>query len=96
MRGARIRFPPDVLSVNERDLMRSLLNRNPNLRLGAINGIQELKSHLFFDEIDWVKLRRREIMPPVRPMLTKTLIPDYDSGRSEHQRKDLAKSSHDP
>lgn len=64
--GAKIRIPRDVLSKNGRDLLRGLLNRNPSHRLGATDGFAELKSHPFFDDIDWEKLRRRDIIPPIK------------------------------
>lgn len=49
------------------NLVESLLIKDPTKRLGATHGIEDVKSHPFFAEIDWVKLRSRDIIPPFKP-----------------------------
>ena len=45
---------PSFLSINARELLIALLNRNPNKRLGSgPNGATDIKSHVFFDGMDW-------------------------------------------
>ncbi|KAI9294040.1 Pkinase-domain-containing protein [Neoconidiobolus thromboides FSU 785] len=58
-------FPDDV-SVRARSLLRGLLNRDPNQRLGN-RGAQEIKAHPFFAEIDWGKLLAKRYQPPFKP-----------------------------
>lgn len=53
------------LSQTAKDLLAKLLCRDPLRRLGA-NGSEDVKSHPFFDEIDWPKLLRKEYIPPFR------------------------------
>ena len=57
---------PDHLSPEAVDLLKKLLNRDGNLRLG-VNGPQEIKGHAFFSTIDWRKLMGRQYNPPFRP-----------------------------
>ena len=35
-------------------------------------GIDEMKKHLFFSTIDWVKLYKRELQPPFKPAVVQT------------------------
>ena len=60
-------FPDNVIiPPTAQDLLIRLLDRDPQHRLGAI-GSAEIKSHLFFDELDWFKLLRRDYEPIFRP-----------------------------
>lgn len=65
LRSARLHFPPYV-SRRAEALIRQLLNRNPAERLGS-KGAHQVKEHLFFENIDWTRLFRKEIAPPFRP-----------------------------
>lgn len=65
LRSARLHFPPYV-SRRAEALIRQLLNRNPAERLGS-KGAHQVKEHLFFENIDWPRLFRKEIAPPFRP-----------------------------
>ena len=52
---------PAIFCSEVRDLIESLLRIEPEKRLGAINGIEEIKSHSFFKEINWVALKDRKL-----------------------------------
>jgi len=41
------------------------LNKNPKSRIG-VNDKNELKRHPFFRGLDWQKLSKREIDPPIQ------------------------------
>lgn len=43
---------PRAMSPELKDLLKRLLSRIPTERLG-VNGAQEIKSHVFFQDIDW-------------------------------------------
>ncbi|GAA6104975.1 ribosomal protein S6 kinase alpha-2 isoform X1 [Tachysurus ichikawai] len=59
---------PQFLSPEVQSLLRSLFKRNPTNRLGAgPDGVEEIKRHHFFSNIDWNKLYRKEIKPPFKP-----------------------------
>ncbi|XP_050805014.1 ribosomal protein S6 kinase alpha-2 isoform X2 [Gopherus flavomarginatus] len=59
---------PQFLSIEAQSLLRALFKRNPSNRLGAgLDGVEEIKRHLFFVTVDWNKLYRKEIKPPFKP-----------------------------
>ncbi|XP_077616091.1 ribosomal protein S6 kinase alpha-6, partial [Crocuta crocuta] len=57
---------PQFLSAEAQNLLRMLFKRNPANRLGS-EGVEEIKRHIFFANVDWNKLYRREIQPPFKP-----------------------------
>lgn len=61
--SVRIAFPP-FLSADTLDLIRKLLVRDPSKRLGYEGGAASLRSHPFFDGIDWQAIRSRRVPPP--------------------------------
>lgn len=54
----KVRFPRDALSLEGRNFVKGLLNRNPKHRLGANGDAEELKNHAFFADVDWVSTLR--------------------------------------
>lgn len=61
-RETQLRFPGRVSKVAE-DLMRKMLERDPSRRLSKPS---EIKSHPFLRDVDWDKLFRRELTPPLK------------------------------
>jgi len=55
---------PEYFSKDAIDLCSKLLNRDKNARL---QDVSEIKSHPFFSNIDFDKLKRKEITPPFIP-----------------------------
>ena len=41
--------------------------RDPAERLGKDEGIKELKRHRWMKNIDWVKLEKKQLIPPFSP-----------------------------
>ncbi|CAG9316372.1 unnamed protein product [Blepharisma stoltei] len=56
---------PSSLSTEAKCLIKNLLQRDPNIRLGARKDAEEIKSHEFFRGIDWQSALRRELRPPI-------------------------------
>ena len=52
------------LSPVVKDLLAKLLNKDPNRRLGNICGIRDIKSHPFFNDIDWKLVKEKKMTPP--------------------------------
>lgn len=65
----KVRFPRDTLSLEGRNFVKGLLNRNPKHRLGATDDAEELKRHAFFADMDWDALSKKLITPPFKPQL---------------------------
>lgn len=61
-----LRFPP-FLSEHCKDLIFQLLHRDPKKRLGSGNDLEDLKSHKFFQTLDWEKLYNKQIDPLYKP-----------------------------
>lgn len=75
-----LQFQPDF-DPHARSLLIRLLDRDPAKRLGA-NGAAEIKSHRFFESIDWRRLLQKKIQPTFRPnvldaMDTKNFDPEF-------------------
>jgi len=61
---------PRLLSVEAISLMRRLLRRNPDRRLGASeNDAEDVMRHQFFRKLDWESLLMKKIQPPFRPQV---------------------------
>ncbi len=65
---SKLRFP-NYFSMNACHLLTSLMNRNPKKRLGTFNDATDVRSHIFFGGIDWIKLEKRELPTPFQPKL---------------------------
>ena len=63
---------PYFLSMDAKDLITRFLRKEPKKRLGAnmAKDLHTIKSHRFFRKIDWVRLDRRELEPPIKPLIT--------------------------
>ena len=47
------------------NLINSLINKNPENRIGSHSGTIELKRHLFFNDFNWDLLQRRKFVSPI-------------------------------
>ncbi|TNV87193.1 hypothetical protein FGO68_gene10851 [Halteria grandinella] len=68
----RIKYKaPDWLSTNLKKLLYALLKKDPAQRLGSLGqgGVESIKQHPFFADIDWEKVKNKEYKPPIRPKL---------------------------
>ena len=66
-----VEFPKWIDPV-AKDLISSLICRDPNKRLGSApaQSVETIKKHRWFKYTDWERLRRREIAPPYVPKFT--------------------------
>uniref|UniRef100_A0A671N0J2 protein kinase C n=1 Tax=Sinocyclocheilus anshuiensis TaxID=1608454 RepID=A0A671N0J2_9TELE len=61
---------PRFLSTEAISIMRRLLRRNPERRLGACErDAEDVKKHLFFRNIDWDGLLAKKVKPPFVPTI---------------------------
>ncbi|KAF3108738.1 serine/threonine protein kinase psk1 [Orbilia oligospora] len=63
---------PFYLSPDAKDLLTRLLRKEPTKRLGykMPQDLATIQKHRFFRKIDWKKLERRELEPPISPLIT--------------------------
>ncbi|XP_004241305.1 serine/threonine-protein kinase D6PKL1-like [Solanum lycopersicum] len=83
-----LKFPSyPVVSSSARDLIRRLLQKEPENRLGAEKGAAEIKQHPFFEGLNWALIRCET--PPELPRFCElgNVIPD-----TNQQNKEIAKS----
>ena len=67
---------PEYLSDEVIDLIKKLLIKNPDKRLGN-NGADEIKKHIFFEGMNWEKLLNKKIKPPFIPRLKNAVDTRY-------------------
>ena len=60
---------PDHMPKDTMNLIRKLLVKNPEERLGYHHGAEQIMDHEFFSSIDWHALSRKEVAPPFTPMI---------------------------
>lgn len=61
---------PHTLSTNAISLLKGLLERDPNRRLGSgPSDATDIKSHPFFSTLDWQAMYNRQLPPPFVPQL---------------------------
>lgn len=63
---------PYFMSPDAKDLMTKLLRKEPQKRLGfeGKKDFAKIKQHRFFRAIDWKRLEKREMEPPIQPLIT--------------------------
>ncbi|GFY77114.1 ribosomal protein S6 kinase beta-1 [Trichonephila inaurata madagascariensis] len=62
---------PHYISENARDLMRKLMRRPVNQRLGSgPDDAEPIKNHPFFQNVNWEDLLAKKVVPPYEPPLT--------------------------
>nr|XP_029732252.1 ribosomal protein S6 kinase 2 beta isoform X3 [Aedes albopictus] len=71
---------PENLSPEAQSLLRALFKRNPQNRLGVgPNGIDDIKRHEFFTNVDWDAFERKEVRPPFIPAVSRDDAFYFDS-----------------
>ena len=69
IKAIKIKFPK-YLSADAVDLLQKFFVKDPEKRLGSgEHGLNNIKSHPFFAEIDWDSLLHKKIKPPFIPKL---------------------------
>ncbi|CAF0750262.1 unnamed protein product [Didymodactylos carnosus] len=65
---------PRSLTVRAKQVLEGFLNKNPKERLGCRGptcheGFDDIRIHPFFNQINWVKLESKQIIPPYKPIV---------------------------
>ncbi|XP_071946289.1 ribosomal protein S6 kinase beta-1-like [Antedon mediterranea] len=62
---------PPYLTPEAKDIIRKLLKRHPNARLGSgPEDAEKIKKHSFFRNTNWQLVVERKLEPPIKPALT--------------------------
>jgi len=78
-------FQDKYFSPRAKDLLTHLLRKDPNKRLGK-NGIDTIKKHPWFYEIDFVLLSTGSVQPPMKPDINE--VKTDSANQSTRQRKE--------
>eukprot|EP00919_Chromeraceae_sp_WS-2016_P066271 GHVR01156813.1.p1 GENE.GHVR01156813.1~~GHVR01156813.1.p1 ORF type:complete len:331 (-),score=72.35 GHVR01156813.1:208-1200(-) len=79
---------PEGVDADSMSLMKRLLCRSPELRIGStLNGYSDIKGHPFFYEFDWEGLLSRTVTPPLIPK-EETYADDYEGDEEEESNDD--------
>lgn len=65
-----LKFPDNVyelVSPQCLDFLKGLLTRDPSQRIGVDGGFDKIRSHGWFNGVDWHAMERKEIKPPFTP-----------------------------
>ncbi len=55
--------------VKASSLLKSFLQKLPQDRLGAQDGIKDVQQHAFYRPLDWQLLEQRQLTPPYKPQV---------------------------
>nr|AAM22643.1 cGMP-dependent protein kinase [Eimeria maxima] len=81
--AGKLMFPHYVTDQDAINLMKRLLCRLPEVRIGcSINGYKDIKEHAFFSDFDWDRLAGRDLSPPLLPK-GETYAEDAEEGGLE-------------
>ena len=78
----------DYFSDELKDLLSQLLSRDPYKRIGVIDK-NELKTHEWFKDIDWKKLEKKQISPPLDLVQIKTKFDNHTESQFILNFKDM-------
>jgi serum/glucocorticoid-regulated kinase 2 len=71
---------PSYLSAEAESLIKALLVRRPEERLGSgPTGVNAIKEHPFFADVDWDAVANRRVVPPFKPPIQDNLPPAASS-----------------
>ena len=93
----RMDFPEgDFMSTSSKDLIKRMLTVNPNDRLGSFaNADKDIKSHPFFNDIDWENLTKKNIKVPFKPKVSDILdgsnFDDYSKLEAKTKKEKVQK-----
>eukprot|EP00928_Gymnodinium_smaydae_P057456 TRINITY_DN40697_c0_g1_i1.p1 TRINITY_DN40697_c0_g1~~TRINITY_DN40697_c0_g1_i1.p1 ORF type:complete len:362 (-),score=69.33 TRINITY_DN40697_c0_g1_i1:134-1135(-) len=76
IRRAELSYPNYVTPLAV-ELLKAMLLRDPNRRLGGTGDAAEVQAHPFFSSVDFNALYNKQILPPFKPSVTNPLEAKY-------------------
>ena len=88
---------PYFLGPDAKDLLTRLLRKEPSKRLGGNmpKDLQTIKKHRFFRKIEWKALEKRELEPPIKPLITDPALAENFSSDFTDLAISPLKTTHD-
>jgi serine/threonine protein kinase len=68
---------PKWVTKTAKDLVLRLTKKNPKRRIGAKDGIKEIKAHPFFKDVDWDQVSKKKMVPIYKPSVSGPLDTKY-------------------
>ncbi len=65
------------ISEDAKDIIKNLLQKNPNERLGSKSGIEEIVNHSFFKDVNYDSIEKKKIEEPFIPQLNNDNVNDF-------------------
>ncbi|KRX10725.1 Protein kinase-like domain [Pseudocohnilembus persalinus] len=63
-----VKFPNHTKVTEEaKDFILKCTDKDPRIRLGSKKGIEDIKAHPWFSDIDWELLAQKKVKPPFKP-----------------------------
>ena len=91
--NTNLKFPKEPkISENLKDLVTKLLDKKYESRLGYNKGVEEIKNHSFFKDLDFNALKEKKIPSPYKPVETDVLKRKKISYIERYTYEDLEKS----
>ena len=92
---AELKFPKKIeVSEDAKDLIKKLLIKNQDLRLGSEGGFETIKKHSFFKGFDFKALEEKKLTAPFIPVLRGSM--DLSNFDSKYTSEDIAISESSP
>ena len=92
---AELKFPKKInVSEDAKDLIKKLLIKNQDLRLGSEGGFETIKKHSFFKGFDFKALEEKKLEAPFIPVLRGSM--DLSNFDSKYTSEDIAISESSP
>ncbi|CUM68324.1 uncharacterized protein PRCAT00006046001 [Priceomyces carsonii] len=73
---------PFYFSLDAKDMLHKLLNKNPNKRFSVDEKWDQFSNHRFFRKINWISLEKQDLKakPPIEPVITDpSLAENFDT-----------------
>jgi serine/threonine protein kinase len=88
--NAKVRVPARVSAI-ARDLIKNLMKKNPDKRLGALKDAEEVKAHPFFADVNWDDVIRKNKDGPLVPKnrIDPGFVPKFHMKEKAPEESDL-------
>ena len=91
--NGELKFPENSgISENLKDLIKKLLNKKFEERLGYQNGISDIKSHDFFKDLNFEELKNKKLKAPYMPVINNDLLTNNNNLKEKYTYEDLKKA----